>query len=264
MDINRISACSYCLREHPYAYALQVIADAGCVKADLWGRDPHFPEDPTDEVLTDLEAVVERTGVKIANIGSYPGREFGSGDPAAVEAELAKMRKIIDAAARLGARSIRVSPGHDEDPAIIERVAPPMAQSAAYAAARGVYLGMENHRGSIAGNPEHSVMLCEAVGNPHFGVLYEPCNLLAIEVDFREAFEVMRDHIVHCHLKDGAWTADGFKRCHLGEGEVDPAWVTRALEGIGYQGDYALEYEIPNIEPMESGLKKWVEYFLKV
>ena len=51
MDINRISACTYALREHPYEYAMQVVADAGCVKADLWGRAPHFPEDPDDAVL---------------------------------------------------------------------------------------------------------------------------------------------------------------------------------------------------------------------
>jgi len=261
MDINRISACTYGLREHPCEYALQVLADAGCVKADLWGREPHFSEDPTDELLADIEAIVARTGVRIGNIGSYPGREFTADDPAVVQEELARMRRIIDAAVRLGARSIRVSPGHGEDPAIIERIADPMAQSAAYAEERGVYLGMENHSGSIAGNPEQAVKLCRAVGNAYFGVLYEPCNLLNIRVDYREAFEVMQDHIVHCHLKDGAWTPDGFQRRHLGEGEVDPRWVVQALESIGYQGDYALEYEIADIEPMETGLKKWVDYF---
>ena len=264
MDINRISACTYALRERPYEYAMQVIADAGCVKADLWGRAPHFPEDPTDAVLSDIESVVERTGVAVANIGSYPGHEFDSDDAAVVEAEMAKMRLIIDAATRLGSRSIRVMAGHGEDPAVIDKVAPLMAESAAYAEAAGVYLGMENHGGSIAGNPAHSLQLCEAVGNPHFGVLYEPSNLWGIKVDFREAFEVMKDHIVHCHLKDGAWTDEGYQRCHLGEGEVDASWVVESLEGIGYEGDYALEYEIADIEPMETGLAKWVEYFLKV
>jgi len=261
MDISRISACTYGLREHPYDYALGVLADAGCVKADLWGNAPHLPTEPTEEVLSDIEAVSERTGVAIANLGSYPGREFGSEDDSARAAELDKMRLIVDAAARLGARSIRVSPGHGEDPALIDRVAPLMAESAAYAAERSVFLGMENHRGSLAGNPEHAVMLCEAVANPHFGVLYEPCNLWSIEVDFRQAFDVMREHIVHVHVKDGAWRDGKFVRCHLGEGDVDPAWVVAALEGIGYEGDYALEYEIADLEPMETGLAKWVALF---
>lgn len=264
MDLSRISACTYALREHPYEYAMQVVADAGCVKADLWGRAPHFPEDPDDAVLSDIEAVVERTGVTVANIGSYPGREFGSDDSAVVDAEMAKMRLIIDSAQRLGSRSIRVSPGHSEDPATIAQIAPLLAESAAYAEAAGVYLGMENHGGSLAGNPADSLQLCEAVGNPHFGVLYEPSNLWGIKVDYREAFATFKDHIVHCHLKDGAWTDGGYQRCHLGEGEVDAAWVAESLEGIGYEGDYALEYEIPDIEPMETGLVKWVEYFLTV
>jgi len=261
MDIDRISACTYPLREHPWEYALQVLADSGIVRADLWGREPHFPEDAGAEEVAAIHAGAERIGVAIANLGTYPGAAFASDDPAEREAEVARMFATIDAAARLGCRSIRVMPGRDEDPATIERIAPLLAESADHAAEAGVLLGMENHRGSIAGNPEHAAELCEAVGSPWFGVLYEPCNLLHAGVDYREAFNEFAEWIVHVHVKDGRRTDDGFERTHLGEGEVDPAWVVAALEGIGYDGDYALEYEIPDVEPVETGLRKWVELF---
>ena len=261
MDEMRISACTYGLREHDAEYALGVLADAGLKKADLWGRMPHFSEDPAECDLDELLALSDRLGVQIANLGTYPGGEFTAASGEERAAELSKMRATIDAAVKLGARSIRVSPGHGEDPAIIDQVAPLMAESAAYAEQRGVYLGMENHRGSLAGNPEHSKQLCEAVANAHFGVLYEPSNLLAIEVDYREAFEVFSAHIVHIHVKDGRWTDEGYQRCHLGEGDVDCAWVIEAMEGIGYEGDYALEYEVAEIEPLETGLAKWFDYF---
>jgi len=257
MDESRISACTYPLREHDAQYALQVLADAGLKKADLW----HFSEDPSECDLDELMALSDRVGVKIANLGTYPGREFTADSEEERAAELVKMKATIDAAAKLGVRSIRVKPGEGEAPAIIDQIAPLMAESAAYAEQRGVYLGMENHGGSIAAHPEHAQALCEAVGSPYFGVLYEPCNLLAAGVDYRRAFEVFADHIVHLHFKDGKWGEDSFARCHLGEGDVDAVWVIQALDSIGYEGDYALEYEITEIEPMETGLPKWLQYF---
>jgi sugar phosphate isomerase/epimerase len=264
MDIQRISACTYPLREKPRDDALRVLADAGVYRADLWGRDPHFPELPTEDELAAIEQSSAATGVAIANIGSYPGANFDSDDSVERDAELNKMHLTIDAAKRLGARSIRVRPGHGEDPAIIDQIAPLMAESADHAREAGIYLGMENHRGSIAGNPEDALRLCEAVGSPHFGVLYEPCNLWHGGVDYREAFELFSNWIVHVHIKDGRRSDNGFERVQLGEGEIDTQWVVDALEDVGYEGDYALEYEIAEIEPVETGLRKWVAQFKRI
>jgi len=33
------------------------------------------------------------------------------------------------------------------------------------------------------------------------------------------------------------------------------------MEATGYEGDYALEYEICDLEPIETGLTRWVGYF---
>jgi len=66
-------------------------------------------------------------------------------------------------------------------------------------------LGMENHSSSIAGKPDYANQLCVAVDSPYFWVLYEPCNLLHLQADYKQAFEVLADHIVHIHVKDGLW-----------------------------------------------------------
>jgi len=244
MEESRISACTYPLREQPLEYALQVVADSGIRKVDLWGRMPHFSEDPSEFSIASLADTAQSLGLQIANLGSYPGANFAEDSEAICQAELAKMRATIDAAAQLGCRSIRVIPGRGEDPAIIEQITPWMKQSAVYAEQHGIFLGMENHAGSIAGNPDYAQQLCVAVDSPYFGVLYEPCNLLQHQVDYKHAFEVMADHIVHIHIKDGAWREGEFVRTHLGEGSIDLAWVVAAMEASGYTGDYALEYEL--------------------
>lgn len=262
MDIERLSTCTYPLRERPAAEAMQVMAACGFGKVDLWGRQPHFSADPTEVDPAALEAAAAEAGVKIANLGSYPGADFASDDEPARAAALDEMKATIDLAVRFGSRSIRVRPGTGEDPAAIERIVPRFQQSAAYAAERGVFLGMENHKGSIAGLPDACVELCEKVGSPHFGILYEPCNLLHAGVDYQAVFDAFAPWIVHIHIKDGA-VADGeFRRTHLGEGQIDYPWVVERMEGMGYAGDYALEYEICDLEPIETGLPRWLDYFL--
>lgn len=259
MDMNRISACTYPLREREVEYAFEVISGAGVNKVDLWGRMPHFSPDTTICDPAELQAKAGRFGVRIANLGTYPGDKFGSDNPTEQEASMAEMVATIERAAQLGARSIRVRPGDRDDPTLVERLVPWFQRSAEVAEGHGVYLGMENHEGSIAGNVDACVELCERVGSPFFGVLFEPCNLLHGGVNYREAFERFRNHIVHLHLKDGRWADGKFERTHLGEGQVDVGWVLDSMATIGYQGDIALEYEICDIEPVETGLKRWVE-----
>jgi sugar phosphate isomerase/epimerase len=72
-------------------------------------------------------------------------------------------------------------------------------------------------------------------------------------VDYRYALHVMREHIVHVHLKDGAFDLDGFRHTLLGEGQIDFSWVIEQLRNLGYRGDLALEYELP-APPAEEGL----------
>jgi sugar phosphate isomerase/epimerase len=166
-------------------------------------------------------------------------------------------------AARLGARSIRVIPGKGEDAANVAKIAPYFKQSAEFAAKKNVYMGMENHKGSIAGNPDLAVDLCKKVGSPYFGVLYEPCNLMHGGVDYKEAFKKFAPHIVHIHVKDGAVRDGKFARTMLGEGQIDVRWVVESMNSIGYKGDFALEYEICDLVPIEVGLPKWLAYFLR-
>lgn len=261
MDTSRISTCTYPMREREIDYALRVCAEAGFKKADVWGRAPHFSEDQSQCDWPALKQTAAELGIAVANLGTYPGSFFIAATDVQREAEMCKMKAAIEGAAYFGARSIRVSPGHGEDPAIVDRVTPYFIEAAAYAAEKNVYLGMENHRGSIAGNPQVVAELCRNVNSPHFGVIYEPCNLLAIEVDYKQALDTLGDWVVHTHIKDGTWESGEYQRVHLGDGDVDFVWVVEQLEAAGYEGDYALEYEVGNIEPVETGMSKWYDRF---
>lgn len=263
MDLERISCCTIPLRDKDPEYAFSVIAHAGYQKVDLLGRMPHFDLNDATYDFEAVRALAERYGLRIANIGSYCGGDFVSDDEGARERALAETKAVLDAAARCGARSIRTRPGLPEDAAMIDRMVPYYQRAAEYAANKGVYMGIENHGGPISGNPELCAELFCKVGNPYAGILYEPCNLAAAGVDYKRAFDVMRDYITHVHIKDTYPIEGKMRTVWLGTGVIDFRWVVASVESLGYKGDYALEYEV-HVEAPETGLAKWLDWFLKI
>jgi sugar phosphate isomerase/epimerase len=263
MDIDRVSCCTIPLRGQELDRAFEVISQAGYAKIDLLGRMPHFDLSNPDYDFERTMALADSFGLRIANIGSYCGDGFVSDDEEERQRSLADLMAVIDAAAACGARSIRTRPGHPEDPALIDRLVPCYQRAAEYAETKGVYMGIENHGGPISGSPERCTALFDKVGNKYAGILYEPCNLQAAGVDYKRAFEVMKDHITHVHLKD-CYEIDGkMQRVWLGTGMLDFRWILSSLERIGYDGDVALEYEVHD-EPPETGVGKWLDWILKI
>ena len=257
MDINRFSACTYAVRNDPLDSAFGLVSRSGFHKVDLWGGPPNYFNDPGACDIAGIKRKASAYGLRIANLGTYPGQkllEVGH------DVEMREMKWAIDNAVSLGARSIRVHPGSGEDAGIIPELIPFFVESARYAEARKVYLGMENHKGSISGDPEAIMRLVRAVASPWFGILFEPANLMHCKVDYREAYRVFRGSIVHIHLKDSRWIGGTYECTMLGEGDVDCGWVISTLESDQYSGDYALEFEIEDRVPIGEGLPKWLAY----
>jgi len=261
MDISKASACTYDLRMKDLSYALHIIAGSGFKKVDLWGGMPHFSINESEYDVDKLIEIANTYGLQVANIGTYCGRKFSSNSKEEIQQEIKDTKKTIDIARKLGTRSIRVLPGNGERETI-DKIVPYFKECAEYAESKGIYMGFENHGGQISGNPEACAELSEKVGSKHFGVLYEPCNLMHSGVDYKAAFNIFRQYITHIHIKDGAPQPDGkFRSTMLGQGVIDIKWVVENLNKAEYKGDFALEYEVSNIELIETGLRKWFEYY---
>ncbi len=259
MDLSRLSACSIPLRKRPLREALGIIRDAGFTKVDLLGGEPHFAPSPNDEQVAELQAAARESGVRIANLGTYYGRPLPSTKDEA-NAELEAARRGMDAAVKLGARSLRIHPGKDRSHETGFALVPFFRDVAREAEQRGLYLGIETH-GGLSSDAPAMVELCTQVGSRHFGVLFDPCNCAQNGVDYKEAWSIFKDHVTHVHLKDGRMGPEGkWQRVHLGEGEIDGRWLLDELDRAGYDGDIAVEYEIGETEAPETGLKRWFEY----
>ncbi|HAZ63101.1 MAG TPA: hypothetical protein DCZ72_05755 [Armatimonadetes bacterium] len=260
MKLDRFTACSIPLIGLPLGEALQTLADAGWQRIDLLGRMPHFSADPAEQDIADVEAAAAAAGVTIANLGTYLGRNFHDPDPAVVRADMELGLHGIERAARLGCRTARVLPGRGDDPAQIPVIAPHFAELAKAAEQAGIYLVMENHAGSIAGDPGLAVQLCEAVDSEYFGVIFEPANLLMGRVDYWSAYGTMRRWVHHVHFKDGHWVDGKYVATHYGDGDIRIAELVALLDAEGYTGHYAVEYEVGHLEPAATGLIRWRQW----
>jgi sugar phosphate isomerase/epimerase len=259
MDLSRLSACSYPLRRQPLDDALRVIAAAGFGKVDLLGVDGHFPPEAAPPAVAIVGEAARRHGVRIANLGTYYGRSL-PGTAAEAAREEGDARRAMAAAVQLGARSLRIHPGKDRSHETGFALVPFFRRVAEEATRQGLWLGIETH-GGLSSDAPAMMELCREVGWPAFGVLFDPSNCAANGVDYKAAWEVFHERVVHVHLKDGRTGADGkWQRVHLGDGEIDVPWLLGELDRAGYQGDIALEYEVNELEPPETGLARWRAY----
>lgn len=290
MDVSRISTCSIALIHHPPEEAMRIIAEAGFEKVDLLEKLPHLSVLPYECDPATLKAAADKHGLQIANLATYVGGGqdgrrtawsfhgwevprperftnygFSSDDIGELATEYQQLCRAVDLAVYFGARTVRVVAGNDK-PETLDKVVPWFQKSAAYAEKNNVYLTLENHSAGIAGTPELCRELAEKVGSAHFGILYEPHNLMTdTGTDYRQALEVMKNHITHVHFKDGEPTDQGYGLTLMGEGEIDFPWIMSVLDEVGYDGDIALEYELhPPAPSAEEGLAGYYEGFVKL
>jgi sugar phosphate isomerase/epimerase len=255
MDTKRLTVSTYPLIQKPLDEALGIIAAAGFGQVDILGKLPHLSLDPKECDIAAVKATAQRHRLRVANLGTYAGNDFASADPVAQEADFAAVKRSVDVAAALGARTIRVfrwnSPA--DDPAMMDRIVPFLRRAAKYASEKGVMIGMENHGGKLSGVPALCTELGRRVGSKAFGIIYDPCNLLRGGTDPKEALEVMRDHIVHVHFKDGTTDPNSHRTTPMGGGMIDFKWTLGQLDAMGYRGEIMYEYEL-DTPPAAEGL----------
>ena len=163
--------------------------------------------------------------------------------------ELADVKKWIDVAATLGAGHIRVFGGtvpktSTEDEAA-KWVVDVLSRGAAYAAQRGVILGLENH-GGITARASRIVQIVKAVDSPWAAVNLDTGNFTS---DAYEQIAEILPYAANVQFKKDIRVAGGKQE------DADWDRLTKMLAQGGYRGYLALEYEekadaLVNVPPL--------------
>lgn len=229
----------------------------------------------------DVREVVGAEGLAISALAYYPNNLHP--DDAHREAVNGHLRKVIDAAQRLGVDVVCTFIGNDKDRPLPEnlerfrRIWPPLVD---YAGERGVKVAIENcpmifsydewpGGNNLAWAPSIWDEMFTAIPAENFGLNIDPSHLVWLMIDYERVVYDYGARIFHAHAKDLEVRRDGLYRHGTfsagigwqvprlpGLGEVDWARFVAALYAVGYDHVLSIEHEDRRFESTEELVKR--------
>lgn len=228
-----------------------------------------------------VRELISRRGLEISSLAYYPNNLHP--DDVLREAFNGHLRKVIDAAERLGVSIVGTFVGNDKDRPLPEnlkrfrKIWPPLVD---YAGERGVRIAIENcpmiftydewpGGNNLAYAPAIWEEMFEAIPAENFGLNLDPSHLVWLMIDYEQAVYEFADRIFHVHAKDLELRREGLYRNGTfsaglgwqvprlpGLGEVRFDRFVAALYGVGYDHVVSVEHEDRRFEGSEELVKR--------
>ncbi|MBW7453605.1 sugar phosphate isomerase/epimerase family protein [Paenibacillus sepulcri] len=199
--------------------------------------------------------------------------------------KIEKSKRILDLAVELGTNIVTTHIGpvpEDTESEVYEEMQKACAELNGYANSLNAYFAIETGPES----PANLKRFLDSLGSRGVAVNYDPANLVMVNgYDAVEGVRILKDYIVHTHVKDGIrykefdsryvyvplgyepWdlkevsklvsSGEYFREVALGEGQVDFKAYFAALDEIGYKGYVTVEREVEN---PEADIRKAIDF----
>ena len=224
--------------------------------------------DLSKKKIDEIHGLLKEKGVSISGLGYYPNPL--EADKKNSSRYVAHLKKVIDAANRLGLKNVNTFIGRDHTAGIednfkrFKRIWPPIVR---HAEKRGVKIGIENcpmfftddewpGGKNLASSPAIWRRMFKEIPSANFGLNYDPSHLVWQFMDYIKPIYEFRNRIFHVHIKDAKVMRDqlddvgilatplSFHRPKLpGLGDVDWGRFFSALTDIEYKGAACVEVE---------------------
>ena len=218
--------------------------------------------------IDEIHRLLNKKGVSISGLGYYPNPL--EPDKANADRYIKHIKKVIDAAKRLGIENVNTFIGRDHRKSIeanfkkFKRVWPGIVE---HAEKRGVKIGIENcpmffsndewpGGKNLASSPAIWRRMFDEIPSANFGLNYDPSHLVWQFMDYIKPIYEFKDRIFHVHIKDAKVLREklddvgvlatplSFHRPKLpGLGDVDWGRFFSGLSDIGYDGPACVEVE---------------------
>jgi len=233
----------------------------------------------------ELKSYIADFGLEISALcGDLGGHGFQ--DIEANPAKVEKSKRIMDLAVELGTNIVTTHIGivpEDKSGRIYHAMQTACEELSQYANSLGAYFAIETGPETAA----HLKSFLDTLSGKGVSVNFDPANMVMVTGDDPvQGVKLLKDYIVHTHVKDGvrhrivdprvvygsletegmehdkiaALLAEGkiFEELPLGEGKVDFNAYFQALQDIGYKGYLTIEREVGD-DP-EGDIRKAVQF----
>ena len=226
-------------RELPFLERFQAAKNDGFDFVEFWSW--------TDKDLDAVKAAAESAGIGIS--GFNGDADYSLIDPTHKEPYLAFLRRSVDAAKKIGARSVTIhSNALGEGGIVVNHYAElsetvklcsmydTLLECARLAEESGIQMNLEplnittDHVGNFLATTRMAAEITRLIGSPRLKVLYDVYHMQLNEGSLCDHIRAYGDQFGHIHV------ADAPGRHEPGTGEINYHQVFRCLEEIGYQG----------------------------
>ena len=177
-----------------------------------------------------------------------------------------RVEQNMDLAAAVGAKAVRVILGSckkrvtDNPPADdCDGIVRALQELCDYGETCGVEVWTETH-GSFSTCADMK-RIVDAVNRPNLRVIWDIIHSVEFGESVQDSVSLLGDRFAHIHVKDGFRPDDPtwlvYTLSALGAGTVDTAGAVRALEAVGFDGIWSLEWEAawhPELIPLYDGI----------
>jgi sugar phosphate isomerase/epimerase len=228
-----------------------------------------------------VHATLSKHGLEISSLAYYPNNLHP--DPRDRKAANDHLRKVIDAAAKLGVPTVGTFVGRDRNKNVADnfkefrKVWPRLV---AHAERRGVNVAIENcpmifsndewpGGTNLATTPAIWDEMFSIIPSKRFGLNLDPSHLVWLMIDYERVVRDFGSRILHVHAKDLEINRDGLYRNGIlsagmgwqvprlpGLGEVRWDRFIAALYRVGYDGVVSIEHEDRDFEKTEALVKR--------
>ena len=227
----------------------------------------------SEEKVDSIQSLLKEKSVGISGLGYYPNPLEADEKNAAAYIE--HIKKVIDAANRLGLENVNTFIGRDHQRNMddnfekFKKIWPPIVK---YAEDRKVKIGIENcpmffsndewpGGKNLASSPAIWRRMFEEIPSANFGLNYDPSLLVWQFMDYIRPIYEFKDRIFHVHIKDAKVLRENLNDVGIlatplsfhspklpGLGDVDWGKFFSALSDIGYDGAACVEVEDRSFE----------------
>lgn len=218
------------------------------------GDSGAFPVTADQAFCAKVRAHADAIGVQIPSLASglYWSRALGDADPAARAQAIDDLKRMVQIAAWLGAKTLLTIPGAVDVFFLPDRAAQSYDSVLANATAGlkevlpvaescEVRLGLENVWNKFLLSPTELASFIDSFGSPSLGAYLDVANVLPFGYP-EQWIRILGKRLVGVHFKDfrrAVGTAEGF--VDLLEGDVNWPEVMAALREVGYSGPVPAE-----------------------
>ncbi|MBQ3235297.1 MAG: sugar phosphate isomerase/epimerase [Clostridia bacterium] len=260
MKIGIITDCFKSTHEE----GIKKAAMLGLSGVQIYATTGDFSPELSDEKKAEYKKLLKDNNLVVSalcgDMGGF-GFERAEDNPERIE----KTKKIVDLAVEFGTNVVTTHIGvipEDKSNPRYKVMLDALTECGLYAKSKGVTLAIET-------GPEKAKTLLAFIEDTKggVGVNLDPANFTMVTgQDAVEAVYILKDHIVHTHLKDGRMldenqdptdvyhafalggvdalnACEGFIELPIGEGDVDWDNYIKALKEIGYDGFLTIERE---------------------